>query len=91
MIVWLWDVGSAHGVTNDESRAREFAGACLSSNSAGAARVESATLVTGARTLTTVYHRTGSGWSAERDSLGGIRWTPLPAAPAALMTPVQRH
>ena len=59
----------------------------MSINSAGAARVESATLATGARTLTTVYHRTGSGWSAERDSLGGIRWTPLPALPPPLNDP----
>lgn len=47
------------------------------------ARVERALLVTGVRTLTLSYYRTGAGWSARRHSDGGIRWIPLLTTPEA--------
>lgn len=74
MIVWLWDAGSAHGVTDDESRARKTVTALMESSKADSARVESATLATGVPTLITVYRRTGTGWSARREENGCIRW-----------------
>jgi hypothetical protein len=81
VILWLWDAGSMHGVTDDESHARKSARACMGGSAADTARVERATLVTGVRTLAIVYRRTGTGWLARRDSSGRIRWTPLQAAP----------
>ncbi len=80
-MAWLWDAGSTHGVTDDGSRAREAAGASMRDAGADTARVESAILVTGVRTLTMGYRRTGTGWLAFRDSSGHIRWKPLSGAP----------
>ncbi|WP_300603448.1 hypothetical protein [Trebonia sp.] len=74
MIVFLWDAGNAHGVTDDESRARQAAGACLISGQATTARVERAVTVLGICTLTTCYQRTGDGWSARRRDGRITRW-----------------
>ena len=79
-MVWLWDAGSTHGVTDDGLRAREAAKASMRSSGATTSRVESATLATGVLTLTTEYRRTGSGWLAQRDRSGRIRWEPLMTA-----------
>jgi len=84
VIVWLWDAGNAHGVTDDESRARKTVTTFMQNNEADSARVESATLVTGVRTLSTVYRRTGMGWSASRDGNGCIRWETVDDIPASL-------
>ena len=84
MIVWLWDAGSAHGVTDDESRARNTVTAFMQSNQADSARVESATLATGVLTLATVYRRTGMGWSARREGNGYIRWEAVHDFPVSL-------
>jgi hypothetical protein len=84
VILWLWDAGSAHGVTDDESRARTTVTTFMQSNTASCARVESATLVTGVRTLTMIYRRTGNGWLARRDSSGRIRWQSVNQMPAGL-------
>lgn len=81
MILWLWDAGSAHGVTDDESRARKNVTTLMQSNAANCARVESATLVTGVRTLTMIYRRTGNGWLARRDGSGQIRWEAVSQVP----------
>ena len=72
MIVWLWDV----------SGPAQIAETCLRSGQANAAKVESAVLVSGLRTLTSGYQRTGEGW---RGCCGdsGIRWEPLAPAPGA--------
>jgi hypothetical protein len=83
VILWLWDAGSAHGVTDDESRARKTVTTLMRSNVANSARVESATLVTGVRTLTMVYRRTGTGWLARRDDDGGVRWQAVDDMPGA--------
>lgn len=83
MILWLWDAGSAHGVTDDESRARTSVTTFMLSSAANCARVESATLVTGVRTLTMIYRRTGNGWLARRDSSGQIRWQSVNQMPGA--------
>jgi hypothetical protein len=80
VLVWLWDAGSTHGVTDDGSWAREAASASMRSSGANTGRVESAILVTGTLTLTTEYRRTGSGWLAQRDRGGRTRWEPLLAA-----------
>lgn len=77
---WLWDAGSACGVTDEEPRARKAAAKCLRSDGADTARVEKAFLVSGVGTLTMVHARTGVGWSAYRYLNGRIRWKPLPAA-----------
>lgn len=81
MIIWLWDAGSAHGVTDDGSRARKAAAAFLRAGSTDTACVEQAFLVSGVCTLAMVYDRTGKGWSAQRRRNGRIAWKPLPAAP----------
>ena len=83
MIVWLWDAGNARGVTDDESRAQQAAQASLRGSGADTARVEGAALVTGVRTLTTVYRRTGTGWLALRDRNGHIRWKAVHDIPAS--------
>jgi hypothetical protein len=82
VILWLWDAGNAHGVTDDESRARTTVAMFMRGNAANRARVESATLVTGVRTLTMIYRRTGNGWLARRDSSGQIRWEAVNQLPA---------
>ena len=81
MIVWLWDAGSGHGVTDDETRARQAAEVLMRSGQADAARVEKAHLVTGIRALTSGYARTGHGWTAQPRRGGLIAWVPLPASP----------
>ena len=77
---WLWDAGSACGVTDEEPRARKAAAECMRVGRADTARVEKAILVAGAGTLTMVHARVGIGWSAHRYRDGRIRWKPLPAA-----------
>jgi hypothetical protein len=81
VIVWLWDAGSARGVTDDESRARRAAEAFMRSGRADTARVEKALAVTGISALASGYLRTGHGWTAQPRRDGLIRWVPLPAAP----------
>lgn len=81
---WLWDAGSACGVTGEEQSARKAAAECLRADRADTARVERALLVPGAGTLATVHARTGVGWSARRYRNGRIRWKPLPRPPPVL-------
>ena len=83
MIVFLWDVpvpgGTARGITDDDTRARQAAEAWLRAG-ADSARVERATLRHGGAWLTDGYQRTGSGWTARiRD--GRITWARF-SAPA---------
>ena len=62
MILWLSNAGSAHGVTDDESQARTAsADSHRKATQQAATLVESATLVTGVRTLTMIYRSTGTG------------------------------
>lgn len=76
---WLWDAGSACGVTDDGVRAREAAAECLRVGGADSARVEKAFLVPSAPALSLVYDRTGVGWYGRRYRSGRITWKPLPA------------
>ncbi len=81
--LWLWDAGSALGVTDDDKRAREAAEACITSGQATAARVERAVFVLASGTLTYDYRRTGMGWCAQRRD-SGVKWVQiLPALTAS--------
>ena len=80
MTVWLWDAGNARGVSDDESRARQAASACLRDGRAGTARVERALLVIGGSWLTSGYRRTGDGWLALPRRDGRVLWAPLARA-----------
>jgi hypothetical protein len=80
IMVWLWDAGSACGVTGEEARARGAAAGCLRDGKSDTARVEKAFLVPGTRTLSLAHYRTGIGWSARRYRNGRITWKPLTAA-----------
>lgn len=85
MIVWLWDAcepGQFRGVTDDETRAREAAEACLTSGQANAARVEKAFAVFGITTLADSYRRAGEGWRADRRN-GRVAWVPFAAERSA--------
>jgi hypothetical protein len=81
MIVYLWDAaGSAFtalGVTDDQSRARQAAEACIRDGQAASARVEQAQLVSGIRALNPGYARLGQGWTAQPGRNGRVRWVPL--------------
>jgi hypothetical protein len=76
--VFLWDAGSRSGVTDDEKRARRAAAACIRGGHATAARVEKALALPGTYTLVFDYHRTGTGWTAQRRSDGRVSWVPIP-------------
>ncbi len=84
MIVFLWEADgparSGRGVTDDRARALRNAETCLRSGQANVAKVERATLMSGIRTLTSGYLRTGDGWRA-RCGDTGIRWEPFAPAP----------
>ena len=84
MIVFLWDAcepGRFHGVTDDETRARQAAEARLLDGRASTAQVEMAHAVLGITTLTSGYRRTGNGWQAQRGGArSGITWEPFAAA-----------
>jgi hypothetical protein len=78
IMVWLWDAGSACGVTDDGARAREAAVASLNAGETPTARVEKAFLVPGSFALSLVHYRTGVGWSAHRHHDGQIARKALP-------------
>jgi hypothetical protein len=78
IMVWLWDAGSACGVTDDGARAREAAAAFLSAAETPTARVEKAFLAPGTFALSLAHYRTGVGWSAHRHHDGQIAWKTLP-------------
>jgi len=77
MIVWLWDVcgpeSCGHGVSDDEGRAKRIAEDYLHNGTATVAKVESAFLDIGIRTLIDGYARTGRGWRA-RAGKRSVRW-----------------
>jgi hypothetical protein len=81
---WLWDAGSACGVTDDGASARKAAAACMRACGSGTARVEQALLVPGVSTLAMIHHRVGTGWSARRYRNGRIAWKPLLTVPREL-------
>jgi hypothetical protein len=81
--VFLWDAGSLSGVTDDEKRARRAAAACIRGGHATVARVEKALALPGIYTLVFDYHRTGTGWVAQRRSDGQVSWAPLPELAAS--------
>ena len=74
MLVWLWDAGTALGITDNPARARHAARARMRGDSV--ARVEQAEFVLGAESLTDGYRRTGDGW-AGRQRNGSVTWTPF--------------
>jgi hypothetical protein len=82
--VFLWDAGSSSGVTDDEQRARRAAAACIRGGRATVARVERALALPGTYTLIFDYHRTGTGWIAQRRSDGRVSWGPIPSAASRL-------
>jgi hypothetical protein len=79
VIVWLWDAGSAHGVSDDESRAIQAAeGAMRAIGPATVtAVVERAFLVSGIESLTSKYLRAGDGWSGTWRK-GTVTWGTVP-------------
>jgi hypothetical protein len=77
---WLWDAGSACGVTDDGSRARKAAAQRIRADGTGTARVEKAFLVPGTSTLIMIHDRTGEGWSAVLYRNGRISWKALPVS-----------
>ncbi|HTU04524.1 MAG TPA: hypothetical protein VMG13_03130 [Trebonia sp.] len=79
MIVSLWDAGSTHGVSDDESRAILAAeGAMRAVGPATVtAVVERAFLVPGIESLTSNYLRAGDGWSGTCQE-GLITWGTVP-------------
>lgn len=84
MLLWLWDTcgpGHCRGVTDDESKARRAAEACIARGLATAARVEPARFAMNAG-LHASYQRTGIAWAA-RVSGQGVRWFPVPAERAS--------
>jgi hypothetical protein len=84
MILWVWDAcgpGHCGGVTDNDARARQAAEACITSGQASTAKVEGARLAIGPA-LTSVYARTGHGWTARRRD-NRITWTPFTADLAA--------
>jgi hypothetical protein len=86
MMVWLWEAGNGRGVSDDMSRAREAASACLRGSGAGSARVERALLMLGGDWLTFGYHRTGVGWLAQPRQDGQVSWAPLASTPAGAVS-----
>jgi hypothetical protein len=80
MIVWLWDAGSAHGVSDDDARAREVAETLIRDGRASSARVEMAVL-NSVRALDPDYGRLGCGWTAQRHRSGAVRWVALTGEP----------
>jgi len=76
--VFLWDAGNLSGVTDDEKRARRAAAASIRGGHATVARVEKALALPGIYTLVFDYHRTGTGWIAQRRGDGRVSWAPLP-------------
>ncbi len=81
MTVWLWEAGNGRGVSDDLSRAREAAAACLRGSRANSARVEQALLLVGGGWLTSGYHRTGTGWLAKPRRDGEVSWVPFEDSP----------
>jgi hypothetical protein len=81
-MVWLWEAGTAEGVTCDERRARQIAESFLSAGRADTALVEGAVFVCDLKSLSDSYYRPSSGrWSARRGQDGRITWKLLPASP----------
>jgi hypothetical protein len=86
--VFLWEAGSLRGVTDDEKRARRAAAAGIRGGHATVARVEKALALPGIYTLVFDYHRTGTGWIAQRRGDGRVSWVPLPERGVATGVPV---
>jgi hypothetical protein len=77
MIVWLWDAGSGHGISDDDGSARAAAETLIRDGQAASARVEMAVL-NSVRALDTGYGRLGRGWTAHPRPGGQVRWVQLP-------------
>jgi hypothetical protein len=82
IIVWLWDAGSAHGISDDDARAREAAEGLIRDGRARSARVERACVVAGIQSLYTGYTRLGRGWTARPRRGGTVRWVALEDEPS---------
>jgi hypothetical protein len=77
VMVWLWDAGSAHGISDDPARARKAAEGFLCAGRASSALVERAHLVTGIQSPYSGYERLGRGWVAVPLGGGPVRWVAL--------------
>ncbi len=75
MRVYLWEAGSALGVTDDHARARTLAADSMLANGADEAVVEPADFDDATRSLTAGYVRTaGRRWTARRQGRRVV-WT----------------
>lgn len=76
--VWLWDADgparSASGVTDRDGTAKDAAKQGMITTRADTATVEQATHLAGGGWMRSGYHRTGTGWTAERHG-SRVRWT----------------
>ena len=82
MIVWLWQAGSAEGVTDDFEKARRTTASFMRSSGTDAAVVEQAYFIPGIESLSTGYERTaGPHWVARRHPGGRISWSLRSAEP----------
>jgi hypothetical protein len=76
MRVYLWEAGSAEGVTGDHARARALAGRSMLANGAAEAVVEPADFDDAVKSLEAGYVRTtGRRWTARREGRRVV-WTP---------------
>lgn len=74
MIVWLWEAGSACGVSGERGAACRAAASAMAAADAASATVEEAVHLDGGGWLTAGYLRTGRYWVARRHG-GRVRWT----------------
>jgi hypothetical protein len=94
VILYLWEAvardselpHSSLGVCDDGRLARGAAEDCLRTGQARLVWVETARLATAVQSLTRCYVRTGTGWWATPDAVGGVAWVRFtdPAAAAGL-------
>jgi hypothetical protein len=82
VIVWLWAAGSAEGVTDDYTKAREAAASFMRMTGTDTAVVEQAHFITGISSLSAGYERAGAPqWIARRHPGGRISWRLRPTGP----------
>ena len=74
MIVWLWEAGSAAGVTDDPGKARRNAACVMRGTGADTAVVEGARFIDGTGALNDGYRGDGRRrWVARNERGGRIR------------------
>jgi hypothetical protein len=82
MIVFLWQAGTAEGVTDDCEKALKQAASFMHSTGASTALVEQARFTGGNRSLSSGYRALqGPYWVARRHHGGQVSWEPNWPAP----------